>query len=316
MSDSRDSYINDKWILSHRGTKNRVDPARPYGWLVEKERTVTGAVEDTGIIFLTNMECPYHCLMCDLWKNTTDKPVQEGAIAAQIEWALEKMPGIKHLKLYNSGSFFDDRAIPVGDYKRIASLVSSMKTVIVECHPWLVNKKCLGFRDMLKPDLHIALGLETVNTEILKILNKKMTLEDFSDSINLLTENSILSRAFILLRPPFLSESDGIYWAARSIDFAFNAGVECCTVIPVRGGNGAMEELVRSGHFTPPDISSLEKVLEYGIGLGKGRVFADTWDLNLFSKCDTCLDQRVERITQMNMRQEISSPVRCSCDVV
>ena len=316
MNDFRDSHINDKWILSHRGAKNRVDPLKPYAWMVEKERTLTGAVEDTGIIFLTNMECPYHCLMCDLWKNTTDKPVPEGAIAAQIEWALEKMPGIKHIKLYNSGSFFDERAIPVGDYRKIASMVSSMKTVIVECHPWLVNNKCLGFRDMLKPDLHIALGLETVNTEILKMLNKKMTLEDFSDSANFLSENSIQSRAFILLRPPFLSESEGIYWAERSIDFAFNSGVECCTVIPVRGGNGAMEELARSGNFTPPDISSLEKVLEYGIGLGKGRIFGDTWDLKLFSGCDKCLDQRIERITQMNLRQEISTPVRCSCDVV
>jgi len=117
------------------------------------------------------------------------------------------------------------------------------------------------------------------------------------------------------LRPPFLSESEGIYWAERSLDFAFDAGVECCTVIPVRGGNGAMEELMKSGHFTIPEITSLEKVLEYGIGLGKGRVFADTWDLGLFSKCDMCLDNRIERITQMNLRQEIFPQVECSCDV-
>lgn len=306
-------YISDRWILSHRGTKNKVDPARPYAWLVEKERTVAGAVEDTGIIFLTNMECPYHCLMCDLWKNTTDVPAPPGAIAIQIEWALEKMPGVKHLKLYNSGSFFDERAIPEGDYKKIASLVSSMETIIVECHPSLINEKCLRFRDMLKPDLHIALGLETVNREILQRLNKKMTPEDFRSSVNYLTVNGILSRAFILLRPPFLSESEGIYWAEKSIDFAFDAGVECCTVIPVRGGNGAMEELKSAGHFSVPQISSLEKVLEYGIGLGKGRVFADTWDLGLFSKCNRCLDQRAGRLNKMNLKQEIVSPVECRC---
>jgi archaeosine synthase beta-subunit len=316
MSDIQDSYISDRWILSHRGTKNYVDPARPYAWLIEKERTVSGVVEDTGIIFLTNMECPYHCLMCDLWKNTTDEPVQTGAVAAQIEWALEKMPGIKHLKLYNSGSFFDERAIPETDYEKIASLVSSMETVIVECHPKLINEKCLKFSDMLKPDLHIAMGLETVNPDILKRLNKKMTPEDFGDSVNYLTANEIIVRAFILLRPPFLTESEGIYWAERSIDFAFSTGVECCTVIPVRGGNGAMEELLKSGHFIVPEITSLEKVLEYGIGLRRGRVFADTWDLGLFSKCDKCLDHRTKRITQMNLMQEILTPVKCSCDVV
>ena len=313
MSNISDSDITDRWILSHRGTKNKVDTARPYAWLVEKERTVTGAVEDTGIIFLSNMECPYHCLMCDLWKNTTDEPVPAGAIPAQIEWALEKMPGVKHLKLYNSGSFFDERAIPESDYTKIASQVSSMETVIVECHPRLVNEKCLRFRDMLKPELHIAMGLETVNPEILQRLNKKMTPEDFRSSVNYLTVNGILSRAFILLRPPFLSESEGVYWAERSIEFAFSAGVECCTIIPVRGGNGAMEELIKAGHFSFPDITSLGKVLEYGIGLGKGRVFADTWDLGIFSKCEKCLEQRTKRISEINLTQKIGNSVECDC---
>jgi len=314
MSDITGLNIDDRWILSNRGQKNIVDPARPYGWLVEKELTHKGTVEDTGIIFLTNMECPYHCLMCDLWKNTTDESVPEGAIADQIEWALQKLPGVKHLKLYNSGSFFDERAIPEKDYKRIASLVSNMETVIVECHPRLVNEKCFRFRDMLKPELHMALGLEIVNPEILQKLNKKMTPDDFNCSVNYLTDNGIRSRAFILLRPPFLSEPEGIYWAERSLDFAFESGVECCTVIPVRGGNGAMEELAKDGHFSPPALTSLEKVLEYGIGLKRGRVFADTWDIELFSSCSRCFRERVNRIKEMNLVQLILPAVDCKCD--
>jgi radical SAM enzyme (TIGR01210 family) len=316
MSDTPRISISDSWILSKRGTKNIVDPSRPYAWIVEKERTHSGKVEDTGIIFLTNKECPWRCLMCDLWKNTTYESVQSGAIADQIEWALEQMPEVKHLKLYNSGSFFDEKAIHADEYERIAALVSSMETVIVECHPRLINEKCLRFRDMLKPELHVALGLETVNIEVLKKLNKKMTLRDFERAVNYLTVNEILSRAFILLRPPFLNESEGIYWAERSVDFAFNTGIECCTVIPVRGGNGAMEELIKAGQFTVPQIDSLEKIIEYGIGLHKGRVFADTWDLSLFSKCDKCLEMRTKRLAQMNLMQKILTPVDCNCDGV
>ena len=313
MSNTGGIFISDKWILSERGIKNRVDPSLPYAWMVEKERTQSGNVEDTGIIFITNRECPYHCLMCDLWKNTTDKPLPPGAISGQIEWALAKMPGVRHLKLYNSGSFFDERAIPESEYAGIASLVSSMHTVIVECHPLLVNEKCLRFRDMLKPELHIALGLETVNREVLGELNKKMTPEDFAGAITYLTANEILSRAFILLRPPFMSEEEGIFWAERSIDFAFDAGVECCTVIPVRGGNGAMEELKKEGCFSTPDITSLEKVLEYGIALKKGRVFADTWDLKMFSGCSICFQERLSRIISMNLNQKIIAGLDCSC---
>ncbi len=102
---------------------------------------------------------------------------------------------------------------------------------------------------MLKPDLQIALGLETVNPEVLMKLNKRMTLEDFKSSVSFLTSNGIPSRAFILLRPPFMSEEEGVYWAERSIDFAFEAGVECCTIIPVRAGNGAMDHLLEKGYL-------------------------------------------------------------------
>jgi len=314
MSENDDLVINDRWIVSNRGRKNSIDPKRPYAWLVEKERTASGKIEDTAIIFLTNSECPFHCLMCDLWKNTTNEPVPVGAIPDQIEWALNELPDVRHLKLYNSGSFFDRRAIPEEDYQKIASLVKDFDTVIVESHPKLININCLHFRDMLKPELHVAMGLETVNPEILRKLNKQMTLEDFTNSARFLSEHGILSRAFILLRPPFLSESEGIYWAERSIDFAFGVGVECCTVIPVRSGNGAMEMLQKMDMFTPPDIHSLETVLEYGLQLNAGRVFADTWDLKLFSKCEKCIDQRINRLIEMNLSQKIACPEKCTCD--
>ena len=314
MNEDPDFAVNDQWIVSLRGNKNPVDPQKPYAWLVEKERTISGKIEETGIIFLTNRECPFHCLMCDLWKNTTDISVPVGAIPNQIEWALEQMTEIKHLKLYNSGSFFDQRAISGKDYKKIASLIESLETVIVESHPKLINEKCLYFRDMLKPELQVALGLETVHPEILRKLNKQMTPDDFMNSVSYLTHHGIRSRAFILLRPPFLSESESIYWAEQSIDFAFRAGVECCIVIPVRAGNGAMDSLIQKGDFNLPDIHSLETVLEYGIGLNRGRVFADVWDLGQFSSCNKCIDKRTERLTAMNLNQKNASPVECVCN--
>ncbi len=314
MMKNPESGITDGWIVSKRGSKNTVDPLKPYGWLVEKELSSSGRIEDTAIIFLTNRECPYHCLMCDLWKNTTDVPVPAGSIPRQIELALGQMAPAKHLKLYNSGSFFDEMAIPSSDYEKIAGLVSGFDTVIVESHPRLVNEKCLRLRDMLKPELQVAMGLETVHPEILRKLNKRMTLEDFENTVKFLSRNKIPARSFILLRPPFLSEKEGIHWAERSLDFAFRVGVECCTIIPVRPGNGAMEELLEKGDFALPDIRSLESVLEYGIGLKAGRVFADVWDLKQFSCCELCIDQRTNRLIEMNLHQVICGEITCSCD--
>ena len=314
MSNIHRFNIDDNWILDKRGNKNSVSRHKPYGWLVEKERTLSGKIEDTAIIFLTNRECPFRCLMCDLWKNTTDLPVAKGDIPKQIEWALEQVPPAKHLKLYNSGSFFDGGAIPQSDYQKIAETVKNFDTVIVESHTRFINQRCLQFRDLLKPELEVAVGLETVHPEILSKLNKKMNRADFEKSIRFLTKNNIRSRAFVLLGLPFITETESIEWAKKSIDFAFDCGVDYCTVIPTRIGNGALDFLRTNGDFSQPDIKSLEAVLEYGITKHEGLVFADTWDLELFSKCSSCTHQRTERINSMNLNQGIEKQVICNCD--
>lgn len=313
MSKFPDFRIDIQWITSHRGKKNRVDPDRPYHYFVEQECITPGTIDDVSTILLTNSECPFRCLMCDLWKNTTDKSVQAGAIPAQIHYALSRLPLTKHLKLYNSGSFFDPGAIPVDDYGEIARLVDHFETVIVESHPVFIGRNSLLFRDLLKPALQVAIGLETVHPEILPRLNKHMKLTDFEDAVRFLTSQGIATRAFVLLRPPFLSETEGVYWAKKSIDFAFRAGTESCCVIPVRSGNGALDELAEHNYFSQPHIKSLERVIEYGIRLKSGPVFADLWDIDRFSSCDKCLGMRKKRLINMNLNQIIYPQVNCSC---
>jgi len=304
---------DNSWILQLRGEKNPVDPLKPYAFNTEKERVRSGRIEEVATIFLTNKECPFHCLMCDLWQNTTDTRVPLGAIPSQIKWALQQLTFTKHLKLYNNGNFFDKQAIPAEDYAEIASLVTGFESLIVESHPRLIDDRCLEFNDMIKPELQMAIGLETANPQILSKLNKQMDLADFERAVRFLTKNNIATRTFILLRPPFLTEKEGVYWAIRSIDFAFEAGAECVVIIPARAGNGAMDWLQSNRYFSSPSISSLEQVLDYGIQLNKGRVFADLWDIELFSDCTHCFDNRVKRMSDMNLNQHVLPPVNCTC---
>src|SRR5437773_8886600 len=81
----------DRWILSRRSQRNAVDPRRPHAFLVEEERAESGEIVSVATIFLTNRECPWRCLMCDLWKNTLTETVPAGAIPAQIDYALAEL---------------------------------------------------------------------------------------------------------------------------------------------------------------------------------------------------------------------------------
>jgi hypothetical protein len=304
----------DRWILGRRGPRNRVDPQRAVAALVETEPNEDGRPEPVATVFLANRECPWRCLMCDLWKNTTAESVPPGAIPAQIRRALRGLPAARRVKLYNSGSFFDPRAIPPEDYGEIAAAVGGFDRVIVESHPALVGDACLRFRDLLSGRLEVAMGLETVHPEVLPRLNKRMSLRQFDAAAAFLERERIALRVFVLLGLPFLSPQESLAWACRSVGFAFERGAAAVSIIPTRGGNGALEALGQAGEFRSPRLASLEAALEAGLALGRGRVFADLWNLEEFPACAPCFEPRRRRLSAMNLRQKVAPPVECvSC---
>lgn len=327
----------DRWILRHRGPKTSLDVFRPYAFLWEEEPGSAGVPPATGpsgtdtyaggavtsetpalptaTIFLTNRECPFRCLMCDLWQNTLDAPVPLGAIAAQIRYALEQLPPARQIKLYNAGSFFDPQAIPPEDDAEIAALISGFDRIIVECHPAFLHGKhgerALRFQASLRGQLEIAIGLETVHPPTLEKLNKRMTVESFQEAAKFLQRHAIDLRVFILLRPPFLTEREGVEWACRSLDVAAECGAKVCSIIPTRGGNGALEALCED--FQPPKLQSLEAAVEYGLSLKPLRVYGDLWDVEKFSDCE-CSESRAARLAEMNRTQQIPAAICCpSC---
>src|SRR5262249_19195791 len=151
------------------------------------------------------------CLMCDLWKHTLTQAVSPGALPGQIEYALTQLGSQpEQVKLYNSGSFFDPAAVPVSDYLAIAGRVGFAKNVVVESHPRLIGERALRFRDLLKGSLEVAMGLETIHPEVLPRLNKRFELGHFEQSVEFLCREGIAVRAFVLVKPPFMSEAEGI----------------------------------------------------------------------------------------------------------
>lgn len=301
----------DRWILSQRPERRILDPRQPYAFLVEEECAASGEVVPVATIFLTNRECPWRCLMCDLWRNTLTESVPSGAIPEQIGFALSRLPAARHIKLYNSGSFFDVHAIPPDDYGAIAARIAPFERVIVESHPSLIGDRCFHFRDLLSAPLEVAMGLETVHPIALERLNKRLTLKQFADAAERLRENAIDLRVFILVQPPFVRKNQALHWAQRSLDYAFDCGATAATLIPTRAGNGATDHLMQSGDFAPPDLQTVEEALEYGIGTKRGRVFVDLWDIRQVAACSNCREQRIARLAKMNHSQLPGDAVLC-----
>lgn len=300
----------DAWVLQRRGPKNRIDPFTAYGAFTEQERSDAGLVS-VATILLSNIECPWRCLMCDLWRNTLDEPGPPGAIPRQIEEALRGVGPASWIKLYNAGSFFDPRAIPPEDYQPIAGLLSSFERVIVESHPALLGARCLRFQQLLGPQLEVAMGLETADPNILERLNKKMTIEAFAEGAAFLQSHRIGLRVFLLVQPPFISADAAAGSVVSSAEFAFDHGAGQVVLIPTRTGNGALDALALSGDFAPPELKTIEDAFAGAIELRRGRVTVDLWDLERFADCPACFAARRSRLQRMNLEGSILPRVSC-----
>ncbi|MFZ4782653.1 MAG: radical SAM protein [Armatimonadaceae bacterium] len=304
------------WITARRPERNVHDVRKPYHAMLEQEVGPDGVLWDVATLFLVNRECPFRCLMCDLWRNTTVDAVDAADIVAQVEAGLAQTGPGRAVKLYNSGSWFDPKAVPIEAYEPVARLVAGFERVIVESHCAFLGARAEQFLMLLRrynPNvtLEVAIGLETVHPELLERLNKRVTTADFVAAAEWLRMRGMALRAFVLLRPPFLTEDEGLEWAKRTIDVAIDNGATFTALIPVRGGNGAMDILRAAGDWAPPSLASLEAGLRHGLTIsGKlphQRVTADVWDISLFSDAgDADSAAIVTRINRMNIEQRIA----------
>jgi archaeosine synthase beta-subunit len=315
----------DRFVLERRPQRATHDPWQSHAVLVEDELAADGTVARVATVFLTGRECPWRCVMCDLWQHTTERDTPGGAIAAQVANARQTLDRsnqpVGQIKLYNAGSFFDPRAVPVDDYDGVAVAVAGLSRVIVESHPALIGEPTRRFLEALghqtadvRSTLEVAIGLETAHPEALERLNKRMTTGDFLRASNRLRSMGVALRVFLLVSPPFVPKDEQDEWLLRSIDMACDAGATAVSLIPTRPGNGALDTIEEDGLFRRPSLPDLERSLTLALARVDGRetrVFADLWDLERFAECQLCLTARRERLRAMNIGQRLQPPVSC-----
>lgn len=271
-------------------------------------------------IFLRGSECRFHCVMCDLWRFTLAAPAAPGAIAQQVRHALSvpgQTPGgptpPTWIKLYNASSFFDAKNVPEPELPLIAQHLQRYQRVIIENHPRLLPWPIVDtFRQQLSGRLEIAMGLETVEPSVLRRLNKQMTVDDFAEAARACRARDVDVRAFVLLRPPWLDERSALDWCRRSIEFAIQHAARHVSVIPTRGGNGALEWLRSRGEFEPPQAASLEQILDAYRLQPECVVTVDLWDWDrLRGTCPRCTHARRARLERINVQRCAEPPIEC-----
>jgi len=334
-------------VRARRGPKAAVDPWRPIEVLAERERAAGGGTRIWLTVFLAGAECPYTCVFCDLWRHTLDGPTPPGAVPAQIAaaraWpglapraspgagaphgsvvaAGDAAPAFDGVKLYNASNFFDERAVPAADDPAILAAVEPFGRVLVECHPRLVGPRALAFAGALAARgavLEVAMGFETVHPRALPRLGKGVTLAHLERATADLLAAGAAVRAFVLVGAPWVPAAETVEWALATARAAVAAGARHVSLIPVRGGNGTLDELARRGEWTPPSLVDLEAALDRclaelappGGAAADIVVTADLWDFERFASCPACTTARRERLEWLNATGVAVPPVFCA----
>lgn len=160
------------------------------------------------IIYLNSGKCGWgKCIFCGWGKHEYPKKSMH-ELKYFLDEKLRKAENIDILKIFNSGSFLDERQIPASFRRYLVKKCEEkgIKTLVIESRGEFITKE---FMDDMKSDkvrVTIGIGLEVADDDLLKKLNKGITVKDYEDAAKKLVDNDFGVRSYILVNAPFTNQ--------------------------------------------------------------------------------------------------------------
>jgi len=319
----RQKSLNKRKQISSR------DLDRPVSFWIKKDRLINEVGKALTIILRTK-GCSWAlgktggCTMCGYIQDANIEEVNQNHIRNQIDYVLDKK--IKEIsedddnyaiKIFNSGSFFDENEISEEAkhyiYEKVAN-IDNIKEFTIESRVEYINaEKLKDLKENLKGKyIEIAIGLETVNDYIRNYyINKGMRFEDFKNILPICKEKGISVKAYLLLKPPFLNETGAIDDCINSIKNLIDLKINTISVNPLNIQRGTLAEyLWYQNKYRPPWFYSLFKVLRKSLtqnDLTKVRVISDPSGAGTKRGIHNCLKRECEKAAHNNLQQFVFS---------
>ncbi|MDY6965935.1 MAG: archaeosine biosynthesis radical SAM protein RaSEA [Halobacteriota archaeon] len=288
-----------------------------------KDLFESSPMDSVTIIFRT-IGCHWRtCLMCGFVNDCCERVTSED-LTAQLDYVLNKLPDVNDLmvKIYTSGSFFDEREIPLKVREEILSRLSTdprVRKVIAETRPEFVTSKDISNCAHLFEEFDVAIGVETSNDMIRnRCINKGFSFEDFTKASDIATKCGAGVKAYLLLKPPFLSERvalEDVLRSARDVsEYASTISVNLCNVQNFT----KVYELWQRGEYRPPWLWSTVEALR--------RVKAELKDTIILSdpvaagqsrgphNCRVCDRKVADAINEFSLTQDATVLNRPKCE--
>jgi len=207
------------------------------------------------------------CSMCGYARDTLGRSATPEELGRQLAAALERYHGEPYVKVYSSGSFLDDREVdPESRLKMVKSFSGKAERFLFETLPEFVTTSTVEpLIRSFDGRIEVAQGLESADPTVLKrFINKGSTPTEYFEAADRLRSMGALAKAYLLLKPPYLTEAESKADVVRSIRAA-QARFDSISVNPVHiQGGTVVEWLFRRGRYRPPWLWSLVDVMTDG----------------------------------------------------
>ncbi|MBN28445.1 MAG: TIGR01210 family radical SAM protein [Euryarchaeota archaeon] len=194
------------------------DASRPVTVYKTPENLPDGTPCTAATVILRSKGCAWWwksgCTFCGYFNDVRDDVSAEDMFS-QWEYAKKstnQFEGCQMIKVYTSGTFFEDRENPPEWQEAVLKETAEMGLhLVVEAQAQMCTPEKIEWVAARHPGCTVAIGLEAYDDSVLRFhVNKGFTTKQWHKAVEMLRDNDLRVKTYLLFKPPFMSEGDAL----------------------------------------------------------------------------------------------------------
>ncbi len=205
------------------------------------------------------------CTFCGYFNDVRDDVTAEDMFSQweEAKRVTNDFRDCKMVKVYTSGTFFEDRENPPEWQEHVLRETYEMGLhLVVEAQAQMCTPEKLEWVAERHPGCTVAIGLEAYDNTVLRFhANKGFSLKQWHKAVDILRDNSLRVKTYLLFKPPFMSEGDALEHTISWVSEVSKISDEV-SINPMNIQRGTIvDRLFRNREYRPPWLWSLVEMI-------------------------------------------------------
>ena len=245
------------------------DASKPVTVYKTPENLPDGTPCTAATVILRSKGCAWWwksgCTFCGYFNDVRDDVSAEDMFS-QWEFAKKTTNQFEDcgmVKVYTSGTFFEDRENPPEWQDLVLRETAQMGLhLVVEAQAQMCTPEKISWVADRHPGCTVAIGLEAYDDKVLRFhVNKGFTTKQWHSAVQMLRDNNLRVKTYLLFKPPFMSEGDALLhttsWLNKVAPYSDEVSVNPMNIQK----NTIVDRLFRNKEYRPPWLWSLVEMI-------------------------------------------------------